>query len=127
MGKWAFLQDFFSNWRKSAIFGQKTPKKCHFQKMHLAFSDHFCFPKPGFCPLFLGFFKEKLSVRTQKISKTGLLPKFTKQNRAKNLHIFRVCTDLFLSSPNPSVPFINQNNATFNLKTSQITQVKQRM
>jgi hypothetical protein len=36
-------------------------------------------------------------------------------------------TDSFLSSPNPSVPFINQNNPTFDLEVGQLTQVKQCM
>ena len=98
MGKWAFFTQIFSNRRKSAILGQKTPKKCHFQKMPPNFSAHFWFSKPGFCPLFLGFFQENCPYKSQKIFKSGLLPKFTTQNRAEFYSFSKLVRTLFLIS-----------------------------
>ena len=89
MGKWAFFTIKISNRRKSAILGQKTPKKCHFQKMPPNFSAHFWFSKPGFCPLFLGFFQENCPYTLKNFFKSGLLPKSAKQNRAKIYSIFK--------------------------------------
>jgi hypothetical protein len=74
VGKWAFFTRKISNQRKSAILGQKTPKKCHFQKMPPNFSAHFWFSKPGFCPLFLGFFKKIVRTRSKIFSKVGFRP-----------------------------------------------------
>jgi hypothetical protein len=83
VGKWAFFTRKISNRRKSAILGQKTPKKCHFQKMPPNFSAHFWFSKPGFCPLFLGFFQENCPYTLKKFFKSGLLPKSAKQKWTK--------------------------------------------
>jgi hypothetical protein len=74
VGKWAFFTRKISNRRKSAILGQKTPKKCHFQKMPPNFSAHFWFSKPGFCPLFLGFFQENCPYTLKNFSKVGFCP-----------------------------------------------------
>ena len=89
MGKWAFSQENFSNRRKSAILGQKTPKKCRFQKMPPNFSAHFWFSKPGFCPLFLGFFQENCPYTLKNSFKFCQSPLFRKQNRAKIYTIFK--------------------------------------
>lgn len=89
MGKWAFFTRKISNRRKSAILGQKTSKKCHFQKMPSNFSAHFWFSKPGFCPLFLDFFQENCPYTLKNFFKSGLLPKSVKQNRAKIYPIFK--------------------------------------
>jgi hypothetical protein len=66
VGKWAFFTRKISNRRKSAILGQKTPKKCHFQKMPPNFSAHFCFKKTGFAHFdvgFLEYFHHKISIK----------------------------------------------------------------
>jgi hypothetical protein len=78
VGKWAFFTRKISNRRKSAILGQKTPKKCHFQKMLPNFSAHFWFSKPGFCPLFLGFFQENCPYTLKNFFKSGILPESAK-------------------------------------------------
>ena len=89
MGKWAFFTRKISNRRKLAILGQKTPKKCHFQKMPPNFSAHFWFSKPGFCPLFLGFFQENCPYTLKNFFKSGLLPESDKQKWAKIYTIFK--------------------------------------
>lgn len=89
MGKWAFFTRKISNRRKSAILGQKTLKKCHFQKMPPNFSAHFWFSKPGFCPLFLGFFQENCPYTLKNFFKSGLLPESDKQKWAKIYTIFK--------------------------------------
>ena len=108
-------------------FGAKNAQKVPFSENASKFFCPLLVFKTGLLPTFSGLFSGKLSVHAQKFFRKWAFARIRQTKVGYNLHNFQVCTDSFLSSPNPSVPFINQNNPTFDLKASQLAQVKQCM